>query len=34
MSYFIRDLGIGYGTFIRLDFPLVNKNVNFLDSQG
>lgn len=26
--YYIRDLGVGYGTFIRLEYPLVTIHGN------
>jgi hypothetical protein len=31
LNYFIRDLGIGYGTFQRLDFPLVLKDNHLIN---
>jgi len=31
LKYYIRDLGIGYGTFIRLEYPLVLKDNHLIN---
>ena len=31
MAFFIRDLGVGYGTFVRLDYPLIIKDNHLIN---